>query len=48
MDYLGTDQEQVADDCEFGKEHWGSIECGEFLDLDSQKGTRSMKLVQAL
>ena len=32
LDWAGPGQKQMADACECGNEHSGSVKCGEFLD----------------
>ena len=32
LDWVGSEQRQVADACECGNEPKGSVKCGEFLD----------------
>jgi len=32
LDWADPGYREVADDFEYGNDHWGSVKCGEFLD----------------
>ena len=37
LDWAGSGYRQLADACECGNEHSGSVKCGEFLDCPSYR-----------